>query len=32
MTDMAAFLDGAEAQLGYVGGLLIANLRADLED
>lgn len=32
VTDMAAFLDGAEAQLGYVGGLLIANLRADLED
>lgn len=32
VTDMAVFLDGAEAQLGYVGGLFIANLRADLED
>jgi len=32
IADMNAFLDGAEVQLGYVGGLLIAKLRADLEN
>ncbi len=30
--DLAAFLDAAAPQLDYVGGLLIANLRRDLED
>ena len=30
--DLAVFLDGASSQLGYVGGLLIANLRRDLEN
>lgn len=29
--EMAAFLDGAVPQMGYVGSLLIANLRHDLE-
>lgn len=29
---LSAFLDGASSQLGYVGGLLIANLRRDLEN
>lgn len=31
-SEMNTFLDGAEAQLGYVGSLLIANLRKDLEN
>lgn len=30
--DMSAFLDGAEPQVGYVGSLLIAKLRKDLEN
>lgn len=30
-TELGAFLDGAEPQLGYVGSLLIANLRHGLE-
>lgn len=30
--EMRTFLDGAELQLGYVGSLLIANLRRDLEE
>ena len=29
---LSVFLDGASSQLGYVGGLLIANLRRDLEN
>lgn len=32
VADMTAFLDSAEVQLGYAGGLLVAKLRADLEN